>query len=161
MTVRGPVGTGGTLLGAPLTTFMQGAGAPPPAEAAVQAKALQGFADAFQRWCAVFTVPGLPLWPMFAAMPAPQAPPMPGIAMPLNAFVPAPLPLILVGADAAEQEALNEAATALRTMFDVWKATRMVSRLLGTGTVPSYAPPYVPVGPVMHGTAFAPPPAMR
>ena len=32
--------------------------------------------------------------------------------------------------------------------------------LMGTGPVPSFAPPFIPVGPVVGGTAYAPPPAI-
>ena len=159
VTINGPTGFGGSLVGAPLMVFMQSAGAAPPAEAAVQAKALRGFADAFERWCATFHMPGMPLWPSFAAVPSPVAPATRSIPMPLALLAPAPLPLTLVGSDEREQEALDEAAAGLRAAFVTWKAGRMVT-LQGTGPVPTFAPPYVPVGPVVGGTGFAPPPAL-
>jgi hypothetical protein len=160
VTINGPSGFGGTLLGAPLTVFMQSAAAAPPAEAAVQARALHGFADGFQQWCASFQIPGTPLWPSFAAVPAPEAPPTAAIPMPLIALAPAPLPLALVGADQREQEALDAVAMALRGAFELWRTGRIVHGLLGRGPVPTFAPPFVPVGPVVGGTAFAPPPAL-
>ena len=160
VTINGPVGSGGTLIGAPLTAFMQSAGAAPPAEAAVQAKALQGFAEAFQQWCGLFKLPGLPLWPSFAAIPMPVAPPTLGIPMPLVAVASAPLMLTLVGSNPSEQEALDAAGAAMRGGFEVWKVGRMVTGLMGSGPVPSFAPPFIPVGPVVGGTGFAPPPAI-
>ena len=65
-----------------------------------------------------------------------------------------------IAGTAEEQEALNEAANALRVVFESWRASRMVKNLIGTGPVPTFAPPFVPVGPVVGGTAFAPPPAV-
>ncbi len=158
--ITGPSGFGGMLIGPSLTPFMRSASSPPAAEARVQAKALQGFAAAFQQWCAGFNIPGIPLWPSFAAIPMPVAPPTLAIPMPLAALCPAPFALTLVGDDDQEQEALNDAGTAMRAAFETWKASRMVSGLMGTGPVPSFAPPFIPVGPVAGGTGYAPPPAV-
>jgi len=36
----------------------------------------------------------------------------------------------------------------------------MVKGVLGSGPVPTFAPPYVPVGPVLGGTAISPPGAL-
>ena len=33
----------------------------------------------------------------------------------------------------------------------IWQASTMVTNVLGTGPVPTFAPPYVPVGPVVGG----------
>jgi len=159
--VDGASGSGGSLIGPPLIVFLLFRGSAPPAEAAVQSKALQAFGDAFQQWCAAFQVPaGTPLWPAFASVPSPVAPPTPAIPMPLTALAPAPLTLSLVGSDPSEQEALNEAATALHGAFNLWKAGRIVTRLMGSGPVPTYAPPFMPAGPVVGGTASAQPPAV-
>ena len=36
-------------------------------------------------------------------------------------------------------------------VFDIWKASTMISNVMGTGPVPTFAPPFVPVGPVVGG----------
>ena len=68
--------------------------------------------------------------------------------------------LTLVGSDPSEQEALDAAGAAMRGGFETWKAGRMVTGLMGSGPVPSFAPPFIPVGPVVGGMGFAPPPAI-
>jgi hypothetical protein len=35
-----------------------------------------------------------------------------------------------------------------------WQSTQVVSGVLGRGSVPSFAPPYVPVGPVAGGSTL-------
>jgi hypothetical protein len=42
-------------------------------------------------------------------------------------------------------------------MFKVWQASTMVTQVMGTGPVPTFAPPYVPAGPVLGGVGTMPP----
>jgi hypothetical protein len=52
-----------------------------------------------------------------------------------------------------EHQNLYEAlAEAFEAAFNIWKVTTMVTNVLGTGPIPTFAPPYVPVGPVVGGT---------
>ena len=46
----------------------------------------------------------------------------------------------------------EKVADAFEKCFQIWQASTMVTNVLGTGPVPSFAPPYVPVGPVVMGT---------
>lgn len=56
------------------------------------------------------------------------------------------------GRDAAGRErAIQELASWVEASFREWKRTAQVVGLMGRGPVPSYAPPYVPVGPVVMG----------
>jgi hypothetical protein len=36
-------------------------------------------------------------------------------------------------------------------VFDLWKASTQIMNVMGTGPVPTFAPPFVPVGPVVGG----------
>ena len=42
-------------------------------------------------------------------------------------------------------------------MFKIWQVSTMVTQVTGTGPVPTFAPPYVPGGPVVGGTAIMSP----
>jgi len=42
-------------------------------------------------------------------------------------------------------------ASAFERVFNLWQVSTMVTNVLGTGPVPTFAPPYVPVGPVVGG----------
>ena len=48
-------------------------------------------------------------------------------------------------------------ANAFNTTFTQWKGTTMINNVIGTGPVPTFAPPYVPGGPVMGGVGTGPP----
>ena len=112
------------------------------------------------------SVPGLPLFPSFAAMPMPVAPPTPAIPTPMlslsggaSAMMGAsdlkseiiaryPIANPMAGNDVAKaiSEALNRA-------FVPWLTATLVTHMMGSGRVPSFAPPSVPVGPVVNGRA--------
>src|SRR5712691_5338275 len=128
----------------------------------------------FKKWQDKVMIPGLPLYPAFAAFPGPMAPPMPGVPIPLIAcpsamaseiFAPSSMKSAMIDAldgglkqkDPEKQhEALFEAiATALSLGFLIWTASQMVQLLLGKGPIPTFAPPYVPVGPVVGGDNLA------
>jgi len=42
-------------------------------------------------------------------------------------------------------------ASAFEQCFQIWQASTMVTNVLGTGPVPTFAPPFVPAGPVIGG----------
>ena len=120
---------------------------------------------AWDDWMKNAKVPGLPWYPAFAAFPGPVAPPMPNIPVPLillqssgeagmsakkleSAMVDA-----LGDKDAAHHKVLFKSlGTGIGTIFLGWKAMTMVMNVMGTGNIPSFAPPFVPVGPVVNGT---------
>jgi hypothetical protein len=109
------------------------------------------------------TVPGLPWYPAFAAFPAPMAPPTPNIptpfiALPHDALATSVQNLktamcsALHGSMAYSTEVFDSIATALQVPLQMWKTFQMVALVMGTGPIPTFAPPYVPVGPVVGGT---------
>ncbi len=107
---------------------------------------------------------GMLSYPAFAAFPGPMAPPTPALPMPLAAFASAGetlLTSVLLGeqmaANLADPTALHarelfaSLAAAFGNVFQIFKASSVVQNVLGMGPVPTFAPPFVPVGPVMGG----------
>ena len=113
---------------------------------------------------------GTLMYPAFAAFPGPVAPPMPNIPLPLIAFSspgesglsPSTLKITMDAnlADPTAQHAsdlFDAIAKAFNTVFQVFKASTMVQNVLGMGPIPTFAPPFVPVGPVVMGTVIPTP----
>ncbi len=136
----------------------------------------KGVSKCFKDWQGKVMVPGLPLYPAFAAFPGPMAPPMPSVPVPLitnpsamsaNIMAPSQLKSEMVNAldggmkdkDKDKQhEALFEAiATVLSLGFTMWLPMQQVMLVMGKGPIPSFAPPFVPVGPVVGGDNLAVP----
>jgi hypothetical protein len=135
-----------------------------------------GVSKCFKNWQDQVTVPGLPWYPAFAAFPGPMAPPMPNIPTPLIACPSAKVNDI-VTPDAMKSEMINafdadlkqkdktkqhEAlfdaiATVLALAFMMWLPAQQVMLVMGKGPIPTFAPPFVPVGPVMGGDNISAP----
>jgi len=110
-------------------------------------------------------VPGLPWYPAFAAMPSPVAPPTPNVPVPVATLTQLTVPIsksVLKGQMIAQlgdpgaphhRELFDAIADAFDKCFQLWRTSTMVTNVLGTGPVPSFAPPFVPVGPVLGGIA--------
>jgi hypothetical protein len=130
----------------------------------------KGVSQCFKKWQDQVTIPGLPWYPAFAAFPGPMAPPMPNIPMPLIACpsammseIVAPGSMAKAMDDALDQKLKNEdktkqhealhfaLATVLSLAFLMWLPMQQVMLVLGKGPIPTFAPPFVPVGPVMGG----------
>jgi hypothetical protein len=135
-----------------------------------------GVSKAFKNWQGKVMVPGLPWYPAFAAFPGPMAPPMPNIPMPLIACpsammaeIVAPTQMKQYMVDAFDgdlkqkdkkkfHEGLFDAiATVLSLAFMMWLPQQQVMLVMGKGQIPTFAPPFVPVGPVMGGDNIAAP----
>lgn len=130
----------------------------------------KGVSKCFKDWQSMVTVPGLPWYPAFAAFPGPMAPPMPNVPTPLVACPSAQMaamasPMMMKSEmdnaldgglkqkDPTKQyEALHDAiATVVSAAFMIWLPMQQIIGVMGKGPVPSFAPPYVPVGPVVGG----------
>jgi len=132
---------------------------------------VEGMSKCWDDWQAKVMVPGLPLYPAFAAFPGPTAPPMPSIPMPLITM-PSPMMAKLAvfsqiksafldefkegdlegDMEDKQHEAIFESiAMAAATNFLVWLPMQQAMAVLGKGPIPTFAPPYVPVGPVVGG----------
>jgi hypothetical protein len=113
---------------------------------------------------------GMLSYPAFAAFPGPMAPPMPNIPVPLITFAspgesglsPASLKNLMTAnlADPTANHAVDlfdSIAMAFAAVFPIFKASTMVMNVLGMGPIPTFAPPFVPVGPVLGGTVIPTP----
>lgn len=130
----------------------------------------EAFSDSFFLWQNAVTVPGLPWYPAFVAYPAAIAPPTPNVPMPLISCVSSKIAKVTVSSELAdtikqalpqplssETAFINRVAAGLALGASTWIASSQVMNVLGYGPVPSFAPPYVPAGPVVGGTNIAAP----
>lgn len=126
----------------------------------------KAFTESWDQWAKYVTIPGLPFYPAFTAWPGPTAPPMPNVPFPLSALVsqgatamspPALSQKVLasLGTFAKQQEVKNAVkafANDLSGRFAQCMGGCQLMLVMGSGPVPTYAPPFMPVGPVMNGT---------
>lgn len=165
--VNGPVGMvmAGNVVGPPLgPLIMASAPKATPQELKYSNAIANSFGTLWQAWHAGLM--GVLSYPAFAAFPGPMGPPTPNIPMPLIAFsspgeaglAPSVLKSTIEG-NFGDPQALHAAdlfdaiAQAFNTVFLMFKSTTMVQNVLGTGPIPTFAPPFVPVGPVLGGVA--------
>ncbi len=132
----------------------------------------EGIGSCFETWRRNVTVPGLPWYPPFAAFPGPSAPPMPNVPTPLascismesgrigstgymkNACYNA-LPNELKRGETNLMFTLLESELALH--FSSWMASQAVMNVMGYGPVPSFKPPFSPIGAVWGGSIIGQP----
>jgi hypothetical protein len=136
----------------------------------------KGVSKAFKDWQGKVMVPGLPWYPAFAAFPSAMAPPMPNVPTPLiacpsammsNIITPSTMKQNMIDAfdgglkdkdkDKHHEAAFEAIATVLSLAFLMWLPMQQVMLVLGKGPIPTYAPPFVPVGPVVGGDNIAAP----
>ncbi|MEE8429664.1 MAG: hypothetical protein V3S16_00265, partial [Candidatus Desulfatibia sp.] len=123
---------------------------------------------AWQTWQSGLT--GTLSYPPFAAFPGPVTPPVPNIPMPLAAFSspgesqfsPSTLKSAMEAnfanpIAAHSSELFDSLAKAFNTVFQMFKPMTLVLLVLGMGQVPSFKPPFSPVGPVVGGNALPTP----
>ncbi|MBI5055071.1 MAG: hypothetical protein HZB61_00445 [Nitrospirae bacterium] len=163
--ITGPVGVlkPGSVVGPPLTPLMlTTAPMSTPQEIKYSNAIATAFGTLWQPWH--MGLVGTLMYPAFAAFPGPVAPPMPNIPLPLIAFSspgesglsPSSLKNMMV-ANLGEASALHHSdlfdaiSNAFNTVFQIFKASTLVQNVLGTGPIPTFAPPFVPVGPVVGG----------
>lgn len=162
--INAVVAAGGQVVGPPLAPLIL---ASAPKATPQEMKYATAIANAIgQGWLAYqssIKVPGLPWYPAFAAFPGPVAPPMPNTPVPVAALTQvttgiskAQLKNAMVAnlgdPEAAHHEELFDCiADAFEKCFLVWQTSTMVTNVLGTGPIPTFAPPFVPAGPVVGG----------
>ena len=126
------------------------------------------FGTAWQTWQAGLM--GNLMYPSFAAFPGPVAPPTPNVPVPLMMLsspgetgLSASALKSAMLANLGDPQALHAAelfdaiAAAFEVQFVTFKSTTLIQNILGTGPVPVYAPPFVPLGPVLGGTGSGAP----
>jgi hypothetical protein len=163
--VEAATAIGGVLRGSPIKPHIVAALAGRAAPGHVIGAFAEAAGRAWDFWTSKVGVPGLPWYPAFAALPVPIAPPTPNVPTPLSAITRGATidggsvsrsiigMLGPEGAEPAARDAANEFGDWLSASFVVWHVTTMVTNVIGRGPVPTFAPPYVPVGPVVHGSA--------
>jgi hypothetical protein len=162
--INGPTAVGGQVVGPPWTPLiMSSAPKGTDMELKYSTAAANVLGTGWLSYTASIKVAGMPWYPAFAAFPAPVAPPMPNIPAPVVALTQvtasisaAALKGQMVGAlgdpKAFHHKELFEAiADGFEKCFQIWQPSTMVTNVLGTGPIPTFAPPYVPVGPVVGG----------
>lgn len=100
-----------------------------------------------------------------AAFPGPMGPPTPTVPMPVasgsspgeaqlsDAMLKNMMIANLGDPQAMHHKELFDAiAKAFKSCYDTWKTSSMLSNIMGLGPIPTFAPPFVPVGPVVCGT---------
>ncbi len=125
-------------------------------------------ATCFKSWQDNVAVPGLPWYPAFAAFPGPMAPPMPNVPVPLMACPSAMQSEMMAPrlkqemidalgeSDAMHHKVLFDAiAQGLAAVFLTWLLQQQVSLVMGKGPIPTFAPPFVPAGPVVGGDVLS------
>ena len=135
----------------------------------------KGIAKSFKDFQDQVMIPGLPLCPAFTFFPGPMCPPMPIQVTPPLLICPSAMVAKILTPELLKQsmigeldggvkdkdkgkfyEALFDAlGTAFSMAFTIWLPSQMVQLVMLGGPVPSFAPPYVPGGPVM--TQICPP----
>jgi hypothetical protein len=161
--VNGANVVGGDVLGpdvAALVRAVAAGGSPADQEAA--AVFASAFGDAFTRWQASIKVPGLPLFPDFVYYRGALAPPTPSLPTPIkslafNADSFDALPKFIYVDNEATRDVLLALAMAIGPIFREWLERTLILSLVGTGPVPSYAPPSSPGGPVSAGFVIGAP----
>ncbi len=154
-------------LGPPIRSFLSANGVPVYV-ADIFANSIAG---AWKNWQDSLTIPGLPWYPAFAAFPGPQAPPTPNVPSPLIVLstrhtdlqsseqLAARIFEQFRGAEISPEarDAISSFAKQLSSSFLIWLASAQVQGVMGQGPVPTFAPPYVPVGPVVAGNVIPAP----
>jgi hypothetical protein len=169
--INGPIGVlaPGNVVGPPLAPYiLMQAPNNSPQELKYSTSIANAIGEAWQTWH--LGLSGVLSYPAFAAFPGPVAPPTPALPMPLGAFASSG-DFMLSGAVLAAKMTSNLAdhgapharelfdalASALANVLTIFKASTLLQNVLGTGPIPTFAPPIVPVGPVVGGLGNGPP----
>ncbi|MEZ5352964.1 MAG: hypothetical protein R2762_10040 [Bryobacteraceae bacterium] len=127
-------------------------------------------ASAWNDWAGGFQLRSQSAFPTFVAVPASHAPPTPAAPIPLQSSVSSGEPSLssaLLNAKLTQalrahavrspgnfDLAAKQLADWVDSSFQEWKRIVMISGVVGQGPVPTFAPPYVPVGPVVMGSTI-------
>jgi hypothetical protein len=162
--INAVVAAGGMVAGPPwFPLIMAGAPKSTPQELKYSNAIAQALGTGWLAYQATLKVPGLPWYPAFAAVPSPVAPPMPNVPVPVIALMQVTAAVsknalkAQMIANLGDPQALHHQvlfdciADAFEKCFQIWQISTQVTNVLGTGPVPTFAPPVVPVGPVVAG----------
>ena len=136
----------------------------------------EALSDAWASWQKSVRIPGLPWYPGFVSFPGPAAPPTPNVPMPLMVLRASSL-VELTDANRLSdrirtglgernlpdyaREEIQKFTQTLSAKMNLFMSSAQVMHVMGRGPVPTFAPPYVPVGPVVGGTIIYAPPHIK
>jgi hypothetical protein len=165
--INAVIAAGGQIMGPPLAPLIL-SHPQAPMKTPMQMKHTNALANVISTswlsYTATIKLPGLPLFPAFAAFPGPMAPPMPSVPTPFAALVQVPVSVsmqmmkpqaIAMFADPTapyHKELFESVLDAFEKCFQIWQTSTMVTNIMGTGPIPTFAPPVAPAGPVVMGT---------
>jgi len=167
ITINAAMAAAGQIVGPPLTPLIL-ASAPKstPAEMKYSNVIANVIGTAWQTFTATVKVPGLPWYPAYVAVPSPMAPPTPNTPVPFAMLTQVPVSISMtvmkgqmisqLGDPRAQfhKELFESICDAFEKTYNLWKVSTMVTKVMPTlAPVPTFAPPYVPVGPVVGGIA--------
>jgi hypothetical protein len=168
--IAGPTASGGQIVGAPWTPLiMLNAPKSSPMELKYSTVIANVIGTAWLTFTATVKVTGMPWYPAFALVPSPIAPPAPNLPCPFAALTQMPMSIScnvlktqmvsqLADPNAPfHQELFESIADAFEKTYNLWKVSTMVTNVMGTGPVPTFAPPVVPAGPVVGGVGIMKP----
>jgi hypothetical protein len=154
----------GTVVGPPMTPLILAQG---PKGKPQEMKYTQAIATAigtgWLSYTASIKLAAMPLYPAFATFPSPMAPPTPNVPSPLIALTQVTTSISasslkdsmvgLLGDQGAahHKELFGAVADAFEKCFTIWQSSTQVTNVLGTGAIPTFAPPVMPAGPVVAG----------
>ncbi len=160
------IGNAGCLSGPNLGPLIQGISASIGPNGHIAKAAADGIGASFASFQGGVTIAALPWYPSFASVPLPAAPPTPNIPTPLAASstnsgaitssgvlqsaMSGRLAVPVPGADAKFAAIASQVAA----YFSSWLAGAQIRNVLGQGPVPTFAPPFIPVGPVVNGSTL-------
>jgi hypothetical protein len=172
--INGPAATVGNVVGPPwaplIITKAQELLAPMSRYTLAYVNAVANtLSTAWMTYTTSIKVPGLPWYPAFLMCPSPVAPPTPNVPASLAMLtqVPAPLAPALLAQqmwamlgmprEPFGQKMFEAIADGFDKVFQIWSKSTMIQNVIGTGPVPSFAPPISPAGPVVMGVGTMPP----
>jgi len=164
--ILGPVASGGNISGPLLSVNMNMYGPQQGAwgNAGAYTRAIaDGIASCWRDWEQSVRVPALPWYPAFIGVAMPVAPPTPNIPTPVGTLTSSPTALTpdtlkttisrkLAQPGPYSDELFASVAAGFVAALAPWFLTQLVGPVFGKGPVPTFAPPYVPVGPVVGGS---------
>ncbi len=164
--INGPTASLGALMGPPMAPLIFANGPKTTPNLLKYTNVVASvIGSAWTLFTATVKFPGLPLFPALAAFPGPMAPPTPGVPVPFAALtqVPAAITANVLKAQMIGQlgdpqapfhkELFGSIAAAFEASYNLWTVSCMVNVLSTVSPIPTFAPPYVPVGPVVGGSA--------
>jgi hypothetical protein len=168
--VNAVTATLGQVVGPPwLPLIMASAPKGTPAEARFSNAIATAISNGWMAYQSTIKIPGLPWYPAFAAFPGPFAPPTPNVPCPVIALTQVTVSVSanalsgsmvgLLGDPTAlhHKQLFDSVADAFEKCFMTWQTSTQVTNVLGAGPIPTFAPPFVPVGPVVGGVGNMPP----